>query len=143
MRRYIRHPTDVPIEVRQQGFYSKELLRNVSRGGVAFYLHDALPVGSDVTIRIAVVEPAFEAPARIVWCRKKDDYFDVGAELKSDDDIFRLRMVEQICHIEHYKREVMQLEGRVLTGEQAAREWISRYAASFPTFTPRRQRTTS
>ncbi|MDH4274583.1 MAG: PilZ domain-containing protein [Gammaproteobacteria bacterium] len=139
MRRYIRHPTDVPIEVSKNDFFSREHLRNVSRGGVAFYLHEALPIGSDVLIRIAVVEPVFEVPARIVWCRKKDDYYDVGAELICDDDVFRLRMVEQICHIEHYKREVKQLEGRVLTGEQAAREWISRYAASFPTFAPRRQ----
>jgi hypothetical protein len=41
-------------------------------------------------------------------------------------------MVEQICHIEHYKREVAEREGRELSGQQAAKEWIAKYAASFP-----------
>jgi hypothetical protein len=41
-------------------------------------------------------------------------------------------MIEQICHIESYRRDVAQQEGRQLTTEEAAVEWISRYASSFP-----------
>jgi len=40
--------------------------------------------------------------------------------------------VEQICHIEQYKRDMRDQEGRELTGEQAAYEWIERFAAEFP-----------
>ena len=43
-------------------------------------------------------------------------------------------MVEQICHIEHYKSEVLAREGRHLDGEQAAREWIQKFAHGFPAF---------
>lgn len=41
-------------------------------------------------------------------------------------------MVEQLCHIEHYKAEVLAREGRQLDGEQAAREWIRKFAHGFP-----------
>ena len=43
-------------------------------------------------------------------------------------------MIEQICHIEHYRHEIEQVEGRKLNSEEAAREWIQRYASEFPVF---------
>jgi len=46
--------------------------------------------------------------------------------------LFRLRMIEQICQIEHYRKEVKLVEGRDLSAEEAASEWISRYASDFP-----------
>ena len=41
-------------------------------------------------------------------------------------------MVEQICYIEHYKREVLKNEGRILSGKDAALEWVKKNAADFP-----------
>jgi hypothetical protein len=41
-------------------------------------------------------------------------------------------MVEQVCHIEQYKADVLKKEGRELTGEEAAKEWILKYAKDFP-----------
>jgi hypothetical protein len=41
-------------------------------------------------------------------------------------------MVEQVAYIESYKKQVREREGRTITGEQAAFEWIARYADSFP-----------
>jgi hypothetical protein len=41
-------------------------------------------------------------------------------------------MVEQVCHIENYKKEIYRAEGRLLSSEQAAMEWIIRYASRFP-----------
>jgi hypothetical protein len=35
-------------------------------------------------------------------------------------------------HIEHYRKEVERLEGRALTSQEAAGEWISKYAGDFP-----------
>jgi hypothetical protein len=39
-------------------------------------------------------------------------------------------MVEQVCHIEHYRKEVMVCEGRQLTSEDAAKEWVAKYASN-------------
>jgi len=45
---------------------------------------------------------------------------------------FSTRMVEQVQHIEHYRQEVLRVEGRILDDESAALVWITRYAATFP-----------
>ena len=50
----------------------------------------------------------------------------------NEDELFRLRMIEQICHIEHYRNEMLKQQGRELSIEEAAQEWISRYAGEFP-----------
>jgi hypothetical protein len=41
-------------------------------------------------------------------------------------------MIEQICYIEEYKKDVLESEGRILTGREAAIEWIAKHADSFP-----------
>jgi hypothetical protein len=41
-------------------------------------------------------------------------------------------MIEQICHIREYRRQVRAEEGRKLTPRQAALEWVTRHAATFP-----------
>jgi len=55
----------------------------------------------------------------------------VGVEFLDQDILFRLRMVEQICHIEQYRRTVRESQGRVLSSQEAAIEWIERYAEAF------------
>jgi len=62
----------------------------------------------------------------------KGDHYDVGLRLLDPNDAFRVRMVEQVCHIEHYRNEISAREGRRLTSREAAVEWISKYSASFP-----------
>ncbi len=41
-------------------------------------------------------------------------------------------MLEQICYMEEYKKEILDKDGRVLTSEEAAIEWITKFAAEFP-----------
>ena len=132
-RRFIRHPSDIPIEIDvQESKFGSERLRNVSLGGVAFASPQRIEIGSVVDVCIRTVQPEFRARGRVAWCLPRRDHFDIGVQFVEQDDAFRARMVEQICHIEHYKREVLGSEGRVLTGEQAALEWIEKFAADFP-----------
>jgi len=51
-------------------------------------------------------------------------------------EAFRQRMQEQLCHIEAYRQQVWVSEGRQLSRQQAAAEWIERYAAKFPAIAP-------
>jgi hypothetical protein len=108
-------------------------LHDVGRGGLAFTANGPVPIGSHVRVRIALVAPEFLAPARVVWCRREDGKYLVGLEFDLADDAFRARMVEQICHIEHYRNEQAEA-GRGLTIRQAAKEWIEKHAHEFPTF---------
>lgn len=133
VRKYIRHPSDIPIEVEVDEHHEqKDILNNISSGGLSFQSATALEQGTVITLRIPSVQPPFETRARVSWCRPGHGGWDVGVELLEQDQVYRVRMVEQVCHIEHYKREIRDKEGRVLSGEQAAREWIERYAETFP-----------
>jgi hypothetical protein len=78
------------------------------------------------------VEPPFEAEARVIWCLARPDRYEAGIEFVDEQDAYTARMVEQICHIEHYRLWVREVEGRDLDGERAAMEWISKYAKDFP-----------
>lgn len=134
-RFFLRHPADIPIEIateipRQDAL---QRLKDVGMGGVACRSVGPLKVGSPVVLTIPLVKPPFSARGAVVWCRRDGaGGYEVGIRFRESDDVFAARMVEQICHIEHYRQEVLRAEGRVLDGESAALEWIALYAARFP-----------
>lgn len=139
MRSYIRHPSDIPIQVDvASGEKSSaksngtSLLSNVSYGGLAFNSSEPAAVGTVIKLKIDHVQPAFQAEGLVTHCQKEGDQYVIGIEFLSKENLFVVRMVEQVCHIEQYKKEVAEKEGRILSGEEAAREWIDRYAATFP-----------
>lgn len=135
MRTFIRHPSDIPIEIQFENNPAEreKLLNDISTGGLSFKSEVLLEENSFVKVRIPLIKPVFEAKGRVVWCKPENSHYDVGIEFVETDDIFKIRMVEQICHIEHYKKEVSEKEGRALSGREAALEWISKYANTFQT----------
>jgi hypothetical protein len=153
MRAYIRHPADVPLEFTavdelssEEGVSSsnegddcvapeKSVAQDVSLGGLSFSSSQKLKVGSLVNIRIPIVDPPFEAQAKVIWCLSRPDRFEAGIEFTSKEDAFTARMVEQVCHIEHYRMWVQEVEGRTIDGEHAAEEWIGKFAHDFPDIT--------
>jgi hypothetical protein len=134
MRTYIRHPSDIPIEVVTDPAPEdrERTLNDVSFGGLSFSSKRWIPHDTVLVLRIPLIMPSFEVRSRVVWCRRDGDMHRIGVTFLEREDIFLVRMVEQICHIEHYKNEVIRKEGRTLTGQQAALEWIKRYATDFP-----------
>ena len=137
MRRFMRHPSDIPIELKveqcdRRAAAQRRLLNDVGAGGLSFHSAMQIPVGSIVTIRIPTVSTAFEFRGHVTWCIEATDCFNVGLAFDDRDEAFKARMMEQVCHIERYKRSVQREEGRSLTGEEAAREWIEKYASEFP-----------
>ncbi len=134
MREFIRHPSSIPLEfdVAEQSVQRNEYLTNVSVGGLCFHARSQVPLGSVISIRIPLVEPGFLAQAHVVWCRKSGHGYDIGVQFVDDEHAFHTRMVEQICHIEEYRKQVERREQRRLTSEQAAMEWIEKFSAEFP-----------
>lgn len=137
MRAYIRHPADVPIEFSPITDVKpvKTNTQDVSLGGLSFSTDQKLKVGSVVKIKIPIVNPPFEAQAKVIWCLARPDRFEAGIEFTDEKDAYRARMVEQVCHIEHYRMWVQEVEGRTLDGEHAAEEWIGKFAEDFPDIT--------
>ena len=134
MRNYLRHPTDIPIRYRlsDNRHSGSELLRNVGQGGLCFQTAQFIATGTELHITIALHGPPFEADGTVIWCKHCENAYEVGVRFRDEETEFAVRMVEQACQIEHYKREVLKKEGRVLNGEEAAEEWIAKFADQFP-----------
>lgn len=133
-REFIRHTAGVPIEVRAVSGDARRRLEsvNVSEGGISFVSDVDYPLGTVIEVRIPEVDPPFQANARVVWTHPEEGRFCIGVAFLDANDAFRARMVEQVCSIERYRREVEANEGRVLDAAEAAAEWIARYAGRFP-----------
>ena len=130
----------MPIQVRAESAddvdddTSDQTITNVGLGGLALVSSHPLEVLERVTVTIPVLDRNNILSGNVVWCEKADQGYEIGIKFERSRDAYRLRMIEQICHIEHYRKEVERLEGRRLDSQQAAEEWISRYAKDFPEF---------
>lgn len=134
-RQFIRHPVTMPIEASRStphGPVPAMHAYSIGIGGLAFRCSQSLAPGTLVHIRIPHVRPEFQTDARVVWCLDSEGGAELGVEFLNADDAFRARMVEQVCHIERYRQDVHDTQGRILTPEEAAAEWIDRFAATFP-----------
>ena len=163
VREFIRHTVDVPIEYSQvdteeaddlgdllgnpgsgpssdarspRGVPHDAQSVNVGFGGLAFTTDECPTAGDLIELRIPTVEPPFVARARVAWCRPEDDQWLVGASFLDASDAFRSRMVQQVCSIENYRKDVLEREGRDLTTQEASAEWIAKFANRFPTSRP-------
>jgi len=134
VRSFIRHPADIPIEVRPEKSFegAPESLNNISLGGLSFTSQSPFIPGDHVSFAVSIAHGCVESRGRVTWCRERLDGYEVGIEFIDAEDYYTMRMVEQVCHIEHYKQEMLRQHGRKLSGEQAAEEWIEKYAADFP-----------
>lgn len=133
MRRYIRHPSSMPIDYRLvDGAASMDRLRNVSAGGICFESSRCIEPGTLIHLAIKVGEQSFQADGEVMWCHGVNGHHEVGVCFQDAATVFTVRMVEQLCYIEQYRQQVRHTEGRQLSSEEAAREWVGRYASEFP-----------
>jgi hypothetical protein len=64
---------------------------NVSRGGLCVTVGDALAVGTDLEIDLALVfdddvkSESLRLPARVVWCTPVDDAYQLGLSFRPHD----------------------------------------------------------
>lgn len=132
MRNYIRHPTSIPIHISSGDHLDQQVaINNLSAGGLCFFTNIPVKVGSVVDLSIPNMAPDYQGEGVIVWRRnQKPEGYEVGVRFANDDEFFRVRMVEQVCQIEKYRQHLAEI-GRQLTSEEAAIEWIQRYAADF------------
>lgn len=133
MRKFFRHSTDIPIAVRvSEGSRCATPLRNLSVGGLCCEADTFIPKGTSIDISIPMENPIYNGQGVVCWCNPKaGGCYEIGVSFSNRDEAFRARMVEQICRIERYKQQVQSNEGRHLSTEEAAKEWVEKYAESF------------
>ncbi len=131
MRKFVRHPSSIPIELAiERAPRGISALCNISNGGFACAVDEPIEVGSSIQLRIPLIWPDYRGCGVVVWCRVAPPRYEVGIEFGAQD-LFKTKMVEQLCQIEHYRQQVLHDEGRQLDSEQAAQEWIALYAREF------------
>ena len=134
-RKFLRHPSDIPIEVTEVNMPfegERETLQDVSLAGLSFVCKVCPEEGSVIRFRIPVVDPVFEVEGRVAWSSKSEEGYRVGVEFLGLNDAFRGRMVVQVCYIEIYRRALSEERGEEVSSEEAAADWIKKYAEDFP-----------
>lgn len=136
-RQYIRHPSDTPIEyyiTDRPPICSLDYMNNVSIGGLSFHCDEHIEPLQWIHLYIPIDQNHFETDAQVRWCQldKNNMGYDIGVRFSDKSEAFSTRMIEQICYIEQYRKTVSRNEGRTLSSDEAATEWIARFADTFP-----------
>ena len=135
IRRHIRHVTGIPIEVSidyDHNYCAEgENIANFSLGGLCFIASDRMEINESIQVRCPVLNEDHCLDGRVVWCNKTAKGYEVGLEFDDPEEVERLKVVEQICQIESFRLDLEKRESRILSSEQAAKEWMSRYAGEF------------
>jgi hypothetical protein len=129
MRAYIRHPVTIPVEIeslRKESYFTR-LVDNVSLGGFSFISDVPLKKGIRIKLRINALKPVFETLGKVIWCRKHNNNFRIGIKFLEKNDAPKMLMVDQLCYVERYKREITQTEGRLPNREEALSAWIRQH----------------
>jgi hypothetical protein len=135
-REHRRQPTDLPVSVEYDlsGLVAcrDDYLNNVSSGGLSFKSARPLRKGVEVGIAIPLVRPVFRSRGRVVWCRQTGDRFDIGVAFCGRDNPPSEQIMGQVCDIERLKEVLSATEGRPVTGEEAALEWLRQHMPGSP-----------
>ncbi|MEA3412223.1 MAG: hypothetical protein U9R74_11890 [Pseudomonadota bacterium] len=131
---YILHPREIPVRVtvRKSPGTVFRRLENPGLGGVRLICREPYRPGLLVGLDVRVCGEWRQLRGIVVSLRDIGVGYEVGMGFLSRADAFEGRMLEQACHIESYKLGISRTQGRNISAEQAAREWIGRFSATFP-----------
>lgn len=127
---YIQHPDNTPLSLDAYPSSPSDQ-QPLPLGLICNTLH-SLPYGTLVEISSPGLAPEMSSKGQIIWCRQLGDRYQVGVAFYSSEELYAARMLEQLCHIEHYRRLSVTAGDRI-SKERAAREWIEQFAEKFPT----------
>ncbi len=131
---FIKHPQRFPLKFRRLRFWQRskiEITQN-SNIGLTFSSKEYQKPGSIIEVTIPTRKEIHHFIGKVVMIKESDDDYEIGLWLLNIEDGPKLRIVEQICHIELYLNDKRYKEGPFLSREKLTEEWISRFASSFP-----------
>ena len=131
---FIKHPKRFPLQFRRLRFWqsTKIDIEPESNTGLTFSSKEYQKPGSIIEVTIPTRKEIHHFMGKVVMVKELDDYYEIGIWLVNVADAPKLRIVEQICHIELYLNDKRYKEGPFLSQEKLTEEWISRFASGFP-----------
>ncbi|TBR44875.1 energy transducer TonB [Marinomonas agarivorans] len=133
--KFVAHPEDIPIHIEEVGYIQDKAHDVNGFGGISYLCEKSYRTGQSVQIKLTEIDPDFCVVGRIFKCEKEEGVFRIFIEFPKKEDCYCVRMIEQLSHIEHYRRQAKK-QGRRLSFNEAAIEWIQKFAASFPELNP-------
>ncbi|MBY4676655.1 hypothetical protein [Marinobacterium arenosum] len=131
---FIRHPDEIPLEL--SSFDSYDETRSESRQlGLICNSPHRFENGSSIRIAFPFIDKSESSDliGVVNSCRKINSDYELAIAFPNQDSAMRMRMLEQRARIYLYQQKMAQLYDRHLSEQDAALEWIDRYAANFPT----------
>lgn len=131
---FIKHPQRFPLKFRRLRFWqsSKIEITEDSNIGLTFSSKEYQKPGSIIEVTIPTRKEIHHFMGKVVMVKESNNHYEIGIWLLNVEDAPKLRIVEQICHIELYLKDKRHKEGPFLSKEKLTEEWISRFASSFP-----------
>lgn len=101
--------------------------------GLLLRFHSRRPLfrGTRLELRVPIADQVHTFHGEIVRGWEGEHAPRVQVWINHREEFFAVRMVEQLCHIAHYRQNIERREGRAISDEEAANEWISRFASAF------------
>ena len=113
---FIKHPERFPLHVKRLNFWERS----------------RLDMSSILELTVPTRKKTHAFKGKVVAIREKDSGYDIGVWLINAEDAPKLRIIEQICHIELYLNDKKYREGPFVSPEKITQEWIGKYASHFP-----------
>jgi len=132
---FIHHPAGFPFASRRVWFGERcpTQGRNTGTFGVIFVSEKYVRPGTTLEVDIPLRNETVQFRGKVVLVRQTDSHFEIGLWPLHHEDANRVRIVEQICHIESYLQEKKYRDGPyILNRDRTAAEWIAKYASSVP-----------
>ncbi len=133
---FIYHPHGFPLEYKRIWFAWRQQTQDPSETsdmGLIFRAEKYFRPGATLELTIPLHNETEKFRGKVVMVRNMGEHFEIGLWLQRRADASRVRIVEQICHIEVYLKEKKYREGPyALNRDRAAAEWITKYASTVP-----------
>lgn len=134
-RRFYRHPINKPIQYQPYDSRHRDHTStvDVSEGGICFMSEQRLPQGTKIHLSIPVGDQVFRVDAQVAYCSQMSaaNRYRTGVAFLDPESAFRAKLAEEMLLIEKYREKISKELGRDVSEEEAAREWIEKYAKNF------------
>jgi hypothetical protein len=137
-RHLMRHPTTMPVACQSLGHPAAiaSSLRDAGMGGLSFVSEGLFAQGDTVNMSFPFRQTSEQFSGIVVWSQDlaggEAGRHAYGVRFCDPEVFRRVRLLEQICHIEAYRKVQAAQHSRQLSANQAAEEWIAKYATRFP-----------
>jgi len=134
-RQFYRHPLKVPIQYQAASLSrgSQTSSVDLSQGGLSFLADRFFAKGTVINLTIPVGEELFKLQGHVAYCNREAamDRYRTGVAFMNAVDAFQAKLAEQMHRIREYRAKRSRELHEELSEEQAADEWIQKYARHF------------